>query len=160
MKRYGLIVIALLAGAFFVGDHSKAADGERQAQGAEQAVNDFWGRWENAKPSEAIRRSGPTADYPRIWDELAEKSDDFQNRAGGRCLGHSEIVHKQMGENVAYFAFYALYEPTPLRVQMLLYRAKENWSVIDLKIDSEPMRWLDEMEQSVMPTPPGAAQGN
>jgi hypothetical protein len=159
MRANGLVVFALIImGGFVVGDRSRAAEGDPRPTPPqlEQAVSEFWGRWEGVTPSDAIRRAGPTPDYPRIWDELGQRADDFQSRSGGRCLGHSEISRKSLGDNMQYFAFF---DPTPLRVQLLMYRAKDNWTIISLHVDGEPARWLEEAGESIMPSPPQAQPG-
>jgi hypothetical protein len=161
MRIYVSIGLAILVGAVFMGDRSRAADDDQRPTPPQlqAALNEFWGRWEGVKPSEAIRRAGPTAEYPRIWDDLGLRADDFQSRSGGRCLGHSEISRKPLGENMLYLTFFALYDPTPLRVQLLMYRAKDNWTVIGLHVDGEPARWLEEAAQATMPTPPQVQGG-
>jgi hypothetical protein len=158
MKRW-IVATIVTALALTLGNGSsrtRAADPEGRAAlpGLEQAINEFWTRWEGAKPSEAIRRAGPTADYSRIWDELGQHSDDFQGRSGGKCLGHSEIARKSLGDNMQYVTFFALYDPTPLRVQLLFYRASNTWTIVSLRIDADPARWLEEAAQAVSPTPP------
>ena len=159
MNRYAALVVAAVLTAALIGTRSRAADPEPHAAlpGLDQTVAEFWGRWEGVKPSEAIRRANPNVDFQRMWDELGQHADDFQSRSGGRCLGHSELAHKSLGENMQYFAFFALYDPTPLRVQLLLYRSKDAWTVISLHIDGEPNRWLEEAQQSILPTPPQTA---
>lgn len=160
MKRFALVLVAALLSAAVIGTRSRAADDgspHSPLPGLDPAVNEFWGRWEGVKPSEAIRRAGPTVDYQRQWDELGQHADDFQAHSGGRCLGHSEIARKSLGDNMQYMAFYAIYDPTPLRVQLLMYRAKDTWTVLSLRVDGEPGRWLEEAAQSMMPTPPQSA---
>jgi len=112
-------------------------------------LEEFWRRWEGDKPSEAIRHAAATPDIQRAWEVAGRAADDFQNRAGGKCLGHSEIIRKPLGERMEYIAFYALYEPTPIRVQMLYYCSKDRWTAISLRVDSGPGRWLDEASQTV-----------
>jgi hypothetical protein len=126
-------------------------------QALEQTIGEFWNRWEGIKPSEALRRSAPTPDDQRAWEDLGRHADDYQSRTGGRCLGHSELARKSLGDNMQYIVFFALYEPTPLRVHLLLYKAKDNWTIIALKIDGEPYRWLEEAAQSQLPTPPAGS---
>ncbi|HSU68185.1 MAG TPA: hypothetical protein VLJ39_15005 [Tepidisphaeraceae bacterium] len=158
MNRYAVVVVAALFAGLLIGDRSRAADpdGRPSLPGLDQTVAEFWGRWEGVKPSEAIRRANPNADFQRTFDDLGARADDFQVRSGGRCLGHSEYAHKSLGESMQYFAFFALYDPTPVRVQLLLYRAKDTWTIISIRMDAEPSRWLDEAGESVMPTPPAA----
>jgi hypothetical protein len=155
MKRLSTMVVAFLLGAWLVGDRTRAADGDpKPTPGVDQTAAEFWGRWEGVKPSEAIRRAATTPDHQRDWDETGQRADDFQSRSGGRCLGHSEIARKSLGDNMHYVAFLALYDPMPVRVQLLFYRAKDTWTIIDLRLDAEPHRWLEEAQQSQMPAPP------
>jgi hypothetical protein len=158
MKRISAIFAVVVLCVLAVGDRTRAADGETKASTAmDRAAVEFWARWEGMKPSEAIRRAAPTPDHQREWEEMGQRADDFQGRSGGRCLGHSEIVRKSLGDNMQYVAFFALYDPTPIRVQLLFYRAKDAWTIIGIRLDMEPNRWLEEAQQSQMPAPPQAA---
>src|SRR5437763_5143515 len=78
--------------------------------GYEAELEEFWRRWEGDKPSEAIRHAAPIPEIQRAWEVAGHAADDFQNRAGGKCLGHSEIIRKPLGERMEYISFYALYE--------------------------------------------------
>jgi hypothetical protein len=157
MKRITTVLLVIAMAVLLTGKRSAAVDGEGRAAlpGLDQAAAEFWSHWEGAKPSDAIRRAAVTPDDQRLWDDLGRRADDFQSRStGGRANGHSEIVRKSMGENMQYIVFLALYDPTPLRVHLLFYRAKDTWTVIALRIDGDPSRWLDEAAQSVSPAPP------
>ena len=101
MKRITVILAAFLMSAWIVADRTRAADGDsKPVAGMEQSAAEFWGRWEGVKPSEAIRRAATVPDYQRVWDEIGQRADEFQSRSGGRCLGHSEIARKSLGENM------------------------------------------------------------
>ena len=129
--------------------------------GFEPDLDEFWRRWEGDKPSEAIRRAAVTPEVQRLWEPIGRVADDFQNRAGGKCLGHSEIVRKPLGDRMEYLAFYALYEPTPIRVQMLYYASKDKWTAVSLRVDAVPARWLEEASQpqAQVIEQPGQGQG-
>jgi hypothetical protein len=165
MKRLAAVLLVVAVAVLLTGRRSAAVDGDgrdgRNAlPGLEQAAGEFWGRWEGSKPSDAIRRAAITQDDQRSWDDLGRLADDFQGRsAGGRCLGHSEIARKSMGDNLQYLSYLALYDPTPIRVHLLYYRSKDTWNLIGLRIDGDPQRWLAEAAQFVSPTPPTAVQG-
>lgn len=112
--------------------------------GLEGELNAFWQKWEGDKPSEAIRRAAPTPDGQQAWQGLGQAADEFQFRAGGRCLGHSEITRKAMGDRLEYVSYLALYDPVPMRVQLLFYRSKDKWTAIGLRVDSSTTRWMQE----------------
>jgi hypothetical protein len=112
--------------------------------GYDSELEDFWRLWESDRPSAAIRHAATTPEFQAAWQNLGQGADTFQDHAGGRSLGHSEIHRRAIGDNMAYVSFLALYDPTPLRVQMLYYRAKDKWTAISLRIDSNPARWLAE----------------
>jgi len=124
-----------------------AAPPPQQPLGFEPDLDEFWRRWEGDKPSSAIRHAALTPELERAWEPIGRAADDFQNRAGGKCLGHSEITRKPLGDRMEYLAFYALYEPTPIRVQILYYASKDKWTAISLRVDSIPSRWLEEASQ-------------
>jgi hypothetical protein len=164
MKRIATIAMVIAMAVLLTGKRTAAVDGDGRADGRaalpglEQAATEFWSHWEGAKPSDAIRRAAVTPDDQRLWDELGRRADDFQSRStGGRSAGHSEIIRKSMGDNMQYVVFLALYDPTPLRVHLLFYRPKDTWTIIALRIDGDPSRWLDEAAQSVSPAPPAQA---
>ena len=119
--------------------------------GYDADVEEFWRRWEGDKPSEAVRHAAATPDVQRIWESIGHVADEFQNRAGGKCLGHSEIARRALGDRMEYIAFYALYDPTPIRVQMLYYCPKDRWEAVSLRVDSVPARWLEEASQAQIP---------
>jgi hypothetical protein len=56
-----------------------------------------------------------------------------------------------------YVAYFALYDPTPIRIHLLFYRSKDSWRIISIRLDSEPGRWLEEAAESQLPTPPQSA---
>lgn len=160
IKRVAAVLVVVAVAVLLTGNRSAAVDNEGRASlpGLDQAAGEFWGRWEGSKPSDAIRRAAITQDDQRAWEDLGRSADDFQGRsAAGRCLGHSEFARRSMGDNLQYLSYLALYEPTPLRVHLLYYRAKDTWNLIGLRIDAEPQRWLAEAAQSVSPTPPAQA---
>ena len=152
IKFFVAIGVALVSVLAVMGDKSRAA-GNRTAGGFDPMLDEFWGRWEGVKPSEAIIRAAPTPELQRAWDDIARRADDYQSRAGGRCLGHSEITQKSLGENVEYVSYFAHYDPTPLRVQILCYRSKDTWRLINLRIDDEPSRWMEEVSGQVEVAP-------
>lgn len=146
MKLYTLLIAVLAGVAVLIITRSADVRAARAAAsvGYEPAADEFWKRWETTRPSDAIRQAAPTAEYQRAWDRMAQAADDFQSRTGGKCLGHSEIVRRPLGERMAYVSFLALYDPVPLRVQMLYYRAQDKWTPISVRIDAAPSRWLQE----------------
>lgn len=146
MKLYALSFAVLAGIAVLIITRSANVRAARAVAsvGYEPAADEFWKRWETSRPSDAIRQAAPTADYQRAWDRMAQAADDFQSRTGGKCLGHAEIVRRPLGERMAYVSFLALYDPVPLRVQMLYYRAQDKWAPISLRIDAAPSRWLQE----------------
>jgi len=161
MKRLAVVLLVVAMAVLLTGRRSAAVDGDGRTAlpGLEQAAGEFWGRWEGSKPSDAIRRAAITQDDQRSWEDLGRLADDFQGRSvGGRCVGHSEIAHRAMGDNLQYLSFLALSEPTPLRVHLLYYRSKDTWNLIGLRIDGDPQRWLAEAAQFVSPAPPTAGQ--
>jgi hypothetical protein len=124
-------------------------------QGLDAEINDFWQKWEGDKPSEAIRRAAPNADGQQAWAPIGQAADEFQFRAGGRCLGHSEVTRKAMSDRMEYVSYLALYEPSPMRVQLLYYKAKDKWSAVGLHIDSNTTRWMEEVNAiQVVPETP------
>ena len=152
MKKIILAVVVVIVSITSLSVHrSRSAQAARAPAPApyDSELEEFWRRWEGDKPSEAIRHAAPTPDIQRAWDAAGRAADDFQNRVGGKCLGHSQIVRKPLGERMEYVAFYALYEPTPVRVQMLFYNSKDRWTAINLRVDSTPGRWLEEASQAV-----------
>lgn len=156
MKWNAAMVVALICGLAASTRQSLGADSDAKPfpPGIEQAAGEFWSRWEGVKPSDAIRRAATTPDDERSWEEIGQRSDDFQARCGGRCLGHVELSHKSLGDNMEYVSYFALYDPTPMRVHLLFYRARDVWRVISIRVDSEPSRWLEEAAESQFPTPP------
>lgn len=147
MKLYALLLVALLGGIVVLIIARSAevrAAGASAPAGYDSAVNEFWKRWETSRPSDAIRQAAPTGDFQRAWDRMAQAADDYQGRTGGKCLGHAEIARRSLGERMGYISFLALYDPVPLRVQMLYYRAQDKWTPISLRIDAAPSRWLQE----------------
>jgi hypothetical protein len=161
IKRFAPVVLVTVMAMFLTVRKSAAVDGDGRAAlpGLQQTIDQFWANWEGGKPSDALKRAPVMQDDQRMWDELGRRADDFQSHSnGGRPSGHSEVVRKSLGDNMQYVVYPSLYDPTPLRVHLLLYRAKDTWSIIALRIDGDPSRWLDEAAQSVSPEPPSAAQ--
>ena len=158
MKRFVPVLLVTLMAVLLTDRQSAAVDGDARAlPGLQQTIDQFWANWEGGKPSDALRRAPVMQDDQRMWDELGRRADDFQSRSnGGRPNGHSEVARKSLGDNMQYVVYLSLYDPTPLRVHLLLYRAKDTWSIIALRIDGDPSRWLDEAAQSVSPEPPNA----
>jgi len=156
MKRNAAIVVALIVALVAANHLSRAADPDAKPipPALDQAAGEFWSRWEGVKPSDAIRRAAPTPDDERAWEEIGQRADDFQAHSGGRCLGHGELARKSLGDNMEYVSYFALYDPTPMRVHLLFYRAKDVWRVISIHVDFEPIRWLEEAAESQLPTPP------
>lgn len=157
IKRFAPVLLVIVMAVLLVGRRSEAVDGDGRAAlpGLEQAATEFWSHWEGGKPSDALRRSPVMQDDQRMWDELGRRADDFQSHStGGRPAGHSLITQRSLGDNLQYVVYLALYDPTPLRVHLLLYRARDTWTIIALRIDGDPSRWLDEAAQAVSPAPP------
>lgn len=141
-----LLAAAVLATVLMTGKvPAQTRAGGAFPAGLDAEVGDFWQRWEGDKPSEAIRRAAPNADGQQAWAGIGQAADEFQFRAGGRCLGHSEVTRKAMGDRMEYVSYLALYEPSPMRVQLLYYRAKDKWSAVGLRIDSNTTRWMEEV---------------
>ena len=142
MRIFIAICAALIVGVVLVVGRTGAAPA---SGGYEAAVDEFWKQWETQQPSQAIRQAAPTPEYQTAWARLGRAADEYQGRfGGGKCLGHSLITAKPVSDRMQCLSFYALYEPVPLRVQMLYYRAKDTWSPIGLHIDAVPSRWLQE----------------
>ena len=140
-RRAVLIGCGLLAIIFCVTGSRAVQSPQQAAAGADSAIEDFWKRWEGGSPSIAIRNAWPAQ---RQWDAVGREADEFQNRTGGKCLGHSPVARRSLGPNVEFACFFALYDPTPMRVEMLYYRATDKWNLISLRIDGNPARWLRE----------------
>lgn len=115
---------------------------EAAGTGYQALADRFWTQWEGARPSEAIRSLSPDLG---TWDNVGHAADDFQAATGGKCLGHSEVARKSMGSNMEYICYLAHYKPAPLRVELLCYKADDIWSVISLKVDNSPQRWMAEV---------------
>src|SRR5579864_291238 len=138
MKRHAVLIgTGLLAVVFSVTGSRAVQNSRQEAKAADQAIEDFWKRWEGGSPSTAIRNAWPAQ---REWDAVGRDADEFQNRSGGKCLGHSPVIRRSLGANVEFACFYALYDPTPMRVQMLYYRSSDKWNLIGLRIDTNPAR--------------------
>ncbi|HXE55958.1 MAG TPA: hypothetical protein VN541_23230 [Tepidisphaeraceae bacterium] len=134
----GLVVIVL----GFTASRSMALQDNPQPSNYQDVVDNFWKTWENSRPSEAIQRAWPDQ---RDWDAIGRAADEFQSNATGqKCLGHAEITHKALSPTMQYLCFYAQYAPTPLRVEMLCYKATDQWQIIALHVDAAPARWLAE----------------
>src|SRR5581483_11649094 len=141
-----LLAVALVGSIFIVGRApAQTRAGGALPTGLDGEVGDFWQRWEGDEPSEANRGAAPNADGQQAWAGIGQAADEFQFRAGGRCLGHSEVIRKIMGDRMAYVSYLALYEPAPMRVQLLFYKAKDKWSAVGLRIDSNTTRWMEEV---------------
>lgn len=151
-----LLIAAVIALAFVTGRApAQTRAGGALPGGLDTEVGDFWQRWEGDKPSEAIRRAAPNADGQQAWAGIGQAADEFQFRAGGRCLGHSEVIRKSMGDRMEYVSYLALYEPAPMRVQLLYYKSKDKWSAVGLRIDSNTTRWMEEVNAiQVIPETP------
>jgi hypothetical protein len=119
----------------------QAAPRDAAGSGYQALADRFWTQWEAARPSEAVHSLSPDQG---AWDNLGHLADDFQAATGGKCLGHSEVARKSMGSNMQYICFLAHYKPTPLRVEMLCYKADDIWTVIAFKINDSPQRWISE----------------
>ena len=143
MKRCVMFLAVAAIGLSLAGRPSRAQQ-HRGGSGFEAPILEFWKQWEGGRPSVAVRNAWPEQ---REWDAIGRNADDFQNRSGGKCLGHAEIIRKPLSENMEFVAYLALYEPTPLRVQMLYYRSTGTWRLIGLQVDANPARWLAEAAQ-------------
>ena len=149
----GLIALAVIGGRA----RAQTRAGGALPAGLDTEINEFWQKWEGDKPSEAIRRAAPNPDGQAAWASIGQAADEFQFRAGGRCQGHSEISRKAMGDRMEYVSFLALYEPSPMRVQVLYYKAKDKWSAVGLHIDSNTTRWMEEVN-AIQVVPEAAAE--
>lgn len=163
MRRYAVLtamaVIAVAAAMVCWRCPSVATAQAAPPASSDAAVTDFWKRWETVRPSEAIRQAAASPDYQRLWERLGQAADDFQGRSG-RCLGHSQIARRTLGDRMEYVSFFALYDPTPMRVQMLFYRASDKWSAVSVRIDASPYRWLQEANPTTVAIPAeGQQQG-
>src|SRR5205807_3477199 len=85
-----------------------------------------------------------TPERRKEWEPIGRAADDFQVRSGGKCIGHSLIAHKALGDRVEFVSYYAIYERSPMRVRLLFYKYQDKWTPIGLRIDSTPGRWLEE----------------
>ena len=145
--RRSILIIAVVAATFLImGRRPSAAIETDQHPGATcaTAAAAFWQAWESSRPSEAIRRAAPSAELQAAWSGVGRAADEFHDRAGAQCLGHARIESKSLGDSMTYVSFLALYEPKPLRVQMLYYKAKDKWALIAIRVNSSPQRWLIE----------------
>jgi hypothetical protein len=150
MKKWYAAILAVLivSAVVLTRTHHARAEAALPPPGYAAELEEFWRRWETQKPSDAVRHAAPTADIQRLWESLGHAADDFQDRSSGRCLGHSPIMRKPLGDHMEYVSFYALYDPLPIRVQMLFYHGKDKWSAISLHMDGNPIRWLSEVSQT------------
>lgn len=141
----GIIALLIVGVLSFTASRLSALQDNPQPTTAEQVADGFWKTWEGVRPSEAVQKAWPEQ---REWDAIGRAADDFQSNAiGGKCLGHSEVARKALGPNVQYISYYAIYQPTPLRVEMLCYKAADQWNIIALHVDANPQHWLTQANQ-------------
>ncbi|HXE52896.1 MAG TPA: hypothetical protein VN541_07780 [Tepidisphaeraceae bacterium] len=143
MKRcamfFVVVAVAILVARI---PSARAVEDAPQQSALDEAVNQFWDMWENRQPSDALRRFSSNAGG--AWDEIYRTADEYHSRLGGKCIGHSEIEHKSLGERVEYRAYFALYDGQPVRVDMMWYKAREKWYGIACRVDANAMTWLRE----------------
>ena len=146
LKYLAGVVVAVLVAIVLTSHWSQAvpqaARDPNAASGYQALADRFWTQWEGARPSEAVHSLSTDLG---AWDQLGHAADDFQAATGGKCLGHSEVARKSLGSNMQYLCYLAHYKPAPLRIEMLLYKADDIWTVISFKIDNSPQRWMAEV---------------
>lgn len=145
MKRCAILVVAAVV-AILVARTPVARglqDNPPQHPGLAEALDQFWQQWENRVPSDALRHFSSNAGGG--WEDIYRTADDYHNRLGGKCLGHSEIERKPLSDRVEYVAFFALYDGQPIRVDLLYYKAREKWTGIGCHVDANASTWLREV---------------
>ncbi|HEY8747833.1 MAG TPA: hypothetical protein VIM11_07655 [Tepidisphaeraceae bacterium] len=158
MKKFyiaAVLVVIVLLGSTVKWSHA-VQDAPKTPNTAQQLVDRFWTQWEGARPSEAVHALSPDNG---AWDQAGHAADDFQTNSGGKCLGHSEITHRNMGPNLEYICFLAHYNPLPVRVEMMLYRSTGPWTVIGFRIDGNTTKWMNEASSSLLGNPGDANNG-
>jgi hypothetical protein len=139
----GIVVVAVVAVAM-TAKWSRALQDAPKADGYQPVVDHFWAQWEGTRPSEAVHTLSPDQG---VWDQIGRAADDFQTNAGGKCLGHSEISQRSLGPNLHYLCYLAHYQPSPLRIEILCYKATDTWTVVGFRVDATPARWLAEASE-------------
>lgn len=147
MNRTLAASLAVLIALFLVADHTRGQSPRHGDPAASAEISQFWDRWESQRPSEAIRLATTNTDLQRAWEQIGRTADEYQARTGGKCLGHSQITRKPLGDRMQYISFFALYDPSPMRVQMLYYRPRDAWTLLSIRVDFNPARWLEEQNQ-------------
>jgi hypothetical protein len=151
MKRHFLIAVIGLSGILVAGKWARSVSADRAGDLPYAAELDaFWQTWEAGRPSEAIRRAAPSAELQNAWSQIGRAADEFHDRSGAKCLGHSQLERKKLGDAMEYISILAHYDPTPLRVQMLYYKGKDKWSLIGIRVDSSTQRWINEAAGSTV----------
>ena len=144
-KLYAGFVVLAIVSVTLIARWSRATQDAPKGEGPQAVTDHFWAQWEGTRPSEAVHALSPDQGY---WDQVGQAADDFQTKAGGKCLGHSEIARKQLGGHLEYICYLAHYNPSPLRIEMLCYRATDTWNVIGFRVDPNPARWLAEASET------------
>lgn len=151
MKPHILVALVGLSGILVAGNLARSAGADRRDDLPYASELDaFWQTWEAGRPSEAIRRAAPSAEMQSAWSQIGRAADDFHERSGSKCLGHSQLERKRLGDAMEYVSLLAHYDPTPLRVQMLFYKARDKWSLIGIRVDSSTQRWINEAAGSTV----------
>ena len=156
MKLCAMLLVAVVLGMLvsripMAHGQAQAAAGQPAAApnsppGLDAEIDRFWKTWEAGQPSDAIRRFAPNAGA--AWDRVYRAADEYHSRLGSRCLGHTEIERRPMGDRVMYMTFFANYRTQPIRVELMYYRARERWHGIACHVDENPSVWLQEMAQN------------
>lgn len=138
----GVVVLVMLLVVGLTTRWSRALqDAPKPPTNLQTLTERFWTQWQTSRPSEAVHMLSPDQG---TWDQAGRAADDFQANAGGKCLGHSEITRRAMGPNLEYVCYLAHYNPLPVRVEMLCYKASDTWTVIGFRVDGNTTRWMNE----------------
>jgi hypothetical protein len=152
----GIVALVVVAAVGLTARWGRAVQEGPKAEGYQGVADHFWAQWEGTRPSEAVHGLSPDLG---TWDQIGRTADDFQAQFGGKCLGHTEIAQKSLGPSLHYICYLAHYNPSPLRVEMLCYRATDTWTVIGFRVDANPARWLAQASETQLGTSTDAAAG-
>jgi len=157
MKRTVTIVLTmtLLALVTTSPASQNRPDDEQPPVSLEARIDQFWKLWETEQPSEALRRLSPTAQTP--WANLYQVVDEYQSRLGGRCLGHVQIERKKITDRIVYVSFFEYYDVQPVKVELLYYKARDQWQGIACHVDTNTTQWLHDIAH---PQEATVVQGN
>jgi len=158
MKFCAILIVGVLVGMLVSRMPVARAQNQEPAapSGFEPELDRFWKLWETEQPSEALRRFAPNV--PGDWERVYRAADDMHSRLGGRCLGHSEIERKALGDRLVYLSFFAVYRLKPVRVELLYYKPHDKWTGIACHVDDNPNMWLQEVAQNGEPGTSGPQQ--